>query len=212
MGVAGALVAGVTVLQAQGRSTTARWQAANHQQDDWLDRVPGGHRFVFDTTGAEGFGSALLYANNFFVASQSGYGLRDNDAAVVIVARHFSTPYAYNDAMWAKDGARMTALTGLNDPATKQPPRVNLFNTTNQALSSFGTTIDSLIKRGVQFAVCQMATQFIAGQLAQAGGGTADAIYNEISANLVGNSHVVAAGIVAVNRAQERGYTLSTVV
>ena len=36
--------------------------------------------------------------------------------------------------------------------------------------------------------------------------------YNELAANLVPNSHMVAAGIVAVNRAQERGFTLVTAI
>jgi hypothetical protein len=55
-----------------------------------------------------------------------------------------------------------------------------------------------------------MATRFISGQLAQATGANADTVYNELTANLVGNSHLVAAGILAVNRAQERGYTLAS--
>ena len=210
MGVLGAVAAGTRVLEAQAPAGGNSWTPTKHAQDDWLDRLPGGHRFVFDTTTATGIGSAVLYANNFFVANQSGYGLGDADAAVVIVARHNSTPYAFNDAIWAKYGAPITALTGFNDPATKQPPRVNLFNTTAATLPSFGVTIDSLIKRGVHFAVCQMATRFIAGQLAQSTGANADAVYNELAANLVGNSHLVAAGILAVNRAQERGYTLAT--
>ena len=119
---------------------------------------------------------------------------------------------AYNDAIWAKYGVQMTARTGFNDPKTKQPPTVNLFNAADADLSNFGTTVDTLIKRGVHFAVCQMATQLFAGQLARATGGNADAVYNEIVANLVGNAHMVAAGIVAVNRAQERGYALATAV
>lgn len=212
LGVAGAVVAGAPLLQAQAPAGGRSWAPTRHAQDDWLDWLPGGHRFVFDTTSANGIGSALLYANNFFVANQSAYGLGDADAAVVIVARHNSTPFAYNDAMWAKYGGPLTALTGFNDPATQQPSRVNLFNTTAATLPSFGTTIDSLIKRGVHVAVCQMATRFIAGQLAQATGAGADAVYNELAANLVGNSHLVAAGILAVNRAQERGYALATVV
>jgi intracellular sulfur oxidation DsrE/DsrF family protein len=210
MGVLGAVAAGAPGLEAQAPAAGSNWAPTKHAQDDWLDRLPGGHRFVFDTISANGIGSAVLYANNFFVANQSGYGLGDADAAVVIVARHNSTPYAYNDAMWAKYGAPMTALTGLNDPATKQPPRVNLFNTTAATLPSLGVTIDTLIKRGVHFAVCQMATRFISGQLAQATGANADTVYNELTANLVGNSHLVAAGILAVNRAQERGYTLAS--
>jgi intracellular sulfur oxidation DsrE/DsrF family protein len=201
---------GAPALEAQGEAA-GTFRPTRHSQDDWLERLPGGHRFVLDTTLAAGFGGALLYANNFFTANQSAYGLKDTDAAVVIVARHFSTPYAYTDAIWAKYGLQFTAITGLNDPTTKQAPRVNLFNTDAQALPSLGTTIDTVVKRGVHFAVCQMATQFLAGQLAQAIGGTADAIYKELTTNLVPNSHLVAAGIVAVNRAQERGYTLATV-
>ena len=71
-------------------------------------------------------------------------------------------------------------------------------------------SLDTVLKRGVQFGVCQMATRFIAGQLAQ-GGGNADAIYNELAANLIASSRLVPAGIVAVNRAQERGYTFAYV-
>ena len=35
-------------------------------------------------------------------------------------------------------------------------------------------------------------------------------IYKELAANLLPNGHIVAAGVVAVNRAQERGYTMLT--
>jgi intracellular sulfur oxidation DsrE/DsrF family protein len=42
-------------------------------------------------------------------------------------------------------------------------------------------------------------------------GATADTIYNEMVANLVPNARIVPAGIVAVNRAQERGYSLASV-
>jgi intracellular sulfur oxidation DsrE/DsrF family protein len=44
----------------------------------------------------------------------------------------------------------------------------------------------------------------------QNGGGSTDTIYNELVANLISNSRMVPAGIVTVNRAQERGYSLIT--
>ena len=206
------LAAGTPEAAAQGASSgSGRFQPARHTQDDWMDSLPGKHRFVFDTTTAPSFGAGLLYANNFFVANESGYGLKDPDAAVIVVARHFATPFAYKDAMWAKYGAGLTGVTSLNDPKTKQPPTINVYNAAgNDGLASLGTTVDTLVKRGVQFAVCQMATRFFAGMLAGTGG-NADAIYNELVANLIPNAHMVAAGIVAVNRAQERGYTLATV-
>lgn len=215
MSVAGvSLVAGAPEAAAQGAASGAggRFQAARHTQDDWMDSLPGKHRFVFDTTTAAGFGAALLYANNFFTANESGYGLKDPDAAVIIIARHFSTPFAYKDAAWTKYGAGLTGVTGLNDPKTKQPPTINVYNAAgNDGLPSMGNTVDALVKRGVHFAVCQMATRFFAGMLAGTGG-NADAVYNELVANIVPNAHMVSAGIVALNRAQERGYTLATTI
>ena len=51
-----------------------------------------------------------------------------------------------------------------------------------------------------------MATRRFAGIAARNGGGTADAIVEELGKNLVSNAHLTPAGIVAVGRAQERGY------
>ena len=48
--------------------------------------------------------------------------------------------------------------------------------------------------------------------IAQAVGGTSDEIYKEITSNLLPNAHMVPAGIVAVSRAQEYGYTFVSAV
>ena len=209
--VAGAaLGSGAPLANAQSSSS---FRPASHAQDDWMDTLPGKHRLVFDTTTPLAFGAGLAYANNFLTASKDGYALSDPDNAIIIIARHFSTTFAYNDAMWAKYGKVMLAPATLDDPKTKQRPAFNLFGASGyNDLPSLGTTIGDVQKRGVHFAVCQMATRFNAGMMARATGGTADAVYNELVANLVPNSHMAAAGIVAVNRAQEHGYTLSTPV
>jgi len=215
--------AGVTVLGsglaggtgvANAQSGSPSFRPARHAQDDWMDKLPGKHRLVFDTTTPAGFGAAVAYANNFLTASKDGYGLTDQDHGIIIIARHFATPFAYNDAMWAKYSKAMPPFVVIDDPKTKQRPNSNLYNvgTYGLDLPNLGTSIPDVVKRGVQFAVCQMATRFFSGPLAQATGGNADAVYNELVANLIPNSHLAAAGIVAVNRAQERGYTLSTAV
>ena len=185
------------------------WQPARHELDDWMDKLPGKHRFVFDTVLPEGFGLALPFANNFYRANQSGYGLADPDLAVIIVARHNSTPFAFNDAMWAKYGVAISQKAGFTDPRTKSAPKSNLYNASGygDSLENRGNTLDSLLKRGVQLAVCQLATRAYAGDIARAVSGNTDTIYNELTANLVSNAHMVPAGIVAVNRAQERGYS-----
>jgi len=205
-----ALATGVSLANAQ--STSGGFTPARHAQDDWMDQLPGRHRLVFDTTTPAGIGAAIGYGNNFLIASKD-YGLTDQDNAVIIIARHFSTPFAYNDAMWAKYGKAMPPPATLDDPRTKQRATVNMFGVASYTDGpNLGTTLDTVTKKGVHFAVCQMATRFFAGMLAQAVGGTADSVYNEIVANLVPNAHMVAAGILAVNRAQERGYAMATAV
>ncbi len=189
-----ALAGGPAAAQSAGQ---AEWHPRRHAEDDWLDRIPGVHRFVFDTTSPEGFAEALTFATNYFTANRNGYGLQDADLAVVIVARHSSTAFAYADGMWAKHGTLLTQRTGFLDPTTKQPPTVNVHR----------ARLEGLIKRGVHLAVCQMATRNHAGIIAKAGGTDTDTVYKELVANLVGNAHMVPAGIVAVNRAQERGYS-----
>ena len=208
---------GSSAVAAQTPAPSTKWEPGHHAQDDWLDQLPGRHRLVFDTTQFDGFGGALLYANNFFLANQNGYGLGNPDLAVVLVVRHNSTVFAFNDAIWAKYGAPLSERGSLKDPVSKQAPTVNIYNAPalTAQLPSGGTTLDSLLKRGVHLAVCQMATRRLAGAIAQAksgsAAGSADAIYNELTSNLVANSHMVPAGIVAVNRAQERGYSFANV-
>lgn len=208
-----ALGTGDAVAGAQSGAENGRWQAARHAQDDWLDQIPGKHRFVFDTTTPEGFGDALTFLNNYITTNQSGYGVREGELALVLVARHLSTLFAYNDAVWAKYGATITQRTNFNDPKTKRPPTLNLFNSPDYGtlLTNRGNTLDSLLKRGIHLAVCQVSTRGNSAAIATATGSTPEAIYNELVANLISrNAHIVPAGIVAVNRAQERGYSLVT--
>jgi intracellular sulfur oxidation DsrE/DsrF family protein len=209
---AGSAGLGGGIAQAQAQSGgESRGPAVRHQADDWLDRIPGKHRLVLDTTTPAGFGDALAFLNNFYNVNQNAYSLADGDLAVVLVARHLSTLFAFSDAIWAKYATPMTARTNFMDPKTKQPPTLNLYNSTayGPALNNRGNTLDSLLKRGIHMAVCQVSTRGNATTMAAAAGGTADAVYNEMVANLVTrNAHMVPAGVVAVSRAQERGYTL----
>jgi hypothetical protein len=172
-------------------SGAAAWQPARHAKDDWLSQLPGSHRFVLDTTSPAGFESALQFANNYFTANKADYGLNDNDLAVVLIARHNSTPFAYNGAIWSKYRAEIVKAGTVAD------------------LPDLADRLNGLIKRGVHLAVCQMATRRIAGVIAKSTNGNQDKVFEELAANLVANAHLVAAGIVAVNRAQERGYSLA---
>ena len=102
-GVVGATVAGVPA-SAPAQAAEAGWKPARHAQDDWYDKIPGVHRFLLDTSSPDSIGWALQFANNYYTANQDVYGLKESDLAVIIVARHKSTSFAYTDAIWAKYG------------------------------------------------------------------------------------------------------------
>ena len=154
-----------------------RWQPARHVQDDWLEKIPGQHRLVFDTTEPNGLSSALLYASNFYQANQADYSLQNSDLAVVIITRHLSTPFGYNEAIWAKYGEQLSNFVDRN----KEPSKTNTY--TRQ--------LNGVINRGTRVAVCRMASIAIAGSIARALGSTQDEILKEIAANLLPNTQLV---------------------
>jgi hypothetical protein len=210
LGATFALMFGARVANAQSRVT--RFQPARHQQDAWLDAIPGKHRTFIDASTVDGGGSALLYAYNLYAANKSDYSLRERDVAVVVCFRHSATAFGFNDAIWGKYPKAMNATPQLTDPKTKQPPSANLYYSVDYglALPNLGSTIQDLVKQGTHFAICAMATRGLAGSIASETSGDPDAIYKELIANTVPNSHMVTAGVLAVNRAQEYGYTLLT--
>lgn len=207
---------GVAPLMMTTTATAApeSFQPARHADDDWFDQPGAKHRFFFDTSSPEGFAQALGWARNFLEASVSGYGLTDADNAVIICARHRSTAFAFSDAMWAKYGAALSERSNnFVDPKTKQVPTTNYYLVNGSGEGPRNAGLEQLLKRGVRLAVCGMATRRTATTISQKAGANAnvDEIYKELAAHLVPSAHIVPAGIVAVNRAQERGYTLATV-
>lgn len=172
-----------------------RWQPARDVKDDWFDQIPGKHRLFFDTLTDGGLREARGFTNNYFDGSKSGYGLEQGELAVIICLRHSATPFAFADPFWAKYGPMIAESLKLSDLTLKtNPHRVPL---------------EALITRGVHYAVCDMASHRYAGLIARKVNGEADAVYKDMTANLIGNAHFVAAGIIAVNRAQERGYSIA---
>ena len=194
-------------------SSATPWEPARHAEDDWFEQVSAKHRIFFDTTAPHGFGEAIFVANNTFTANRTGYGLTDADIAVIICARHESTPFAYTDAMWAKYGSALAERAGFKDPKTNEPPAVNVFQAASYGalLANRGVLLDAVIKRGARLAVCALATRASASLIARQSGGNVDDVFKELTDHLVPNAHMVPAGIVAVNRAQERRYSLAYV-
>jgi intracellular sulfur oxidation DsrE/DsrF family protein len=177
------------------------FEPVRHSQDDWLDQLPGKHRVVFDTWTAARFPESMQFANNIFRGNRDGYQLAEKDVAIVIVARHRTAPFAFNDAMWAKYGKPFSDRMEFLDPKTNKPPTVNVH----------AAQLGALLKQGVHLAVCNLTTRSISQRLAELTGVAADDVYKELTTNTLGNAHFVAAGVVGATRAQERGYALISI-
>jgi hypothetical protein len=63
----------------------------------------------------------------------------------------------------------------------------------------------------MRLAVCELTLRAYVDIIAKHTSEPQDAIRKELTANTIGNAHFVPAGIVAVTRAQERGYALVSI-
>ena len=210
-----AVIASVLIFQPTAQAQTAAhkpgaaFQPARHAVDAWFDELPGSHRVFVDTASADGGAEGIGYANNLYVATESAYAGQRATPAIVVCFRHFSTPFGFNDAIWAKYGDIIHALLQYPDPMTGGAPKVNLMNSNaHKMLSNRGVTIDALAAKGTQFAICNMATQFFAFTVGQQTGRNVNEVHDELVANAIKNSHFVSAGVMALTRAQEYGYSV----
>ena len=212
---AGALAAGGTVMlsatqaQAQGGGSGG-WTPATEPADEWLDKPGTRHRMVFDTTSADAATKGLRFAGNFYTANQSGYGLGPEALGVVVVLRAEATPFGYGDAVWKKYGSHFAQMMSLQGEQAEAAKTGNPLMAATPAPGP-AMTLSGLQQKGATFAVCGMATHGIAMMIAKSTGGEPAAVEADFKANLIPGAILAPAGIVAVNRAQERGYALAYV-
>lgn len=195
---AGALLASALPAAATQRSPAG---PSRHAQDDWLDQAPERHRVIFDTWMADKFGEAVGFAGNWMRINKEQYGLADGDLAMVIVARHGSAPFAFNEAIWTKYGKIFAANMSANDKVAHPNPSTNVH----------ATRLAALAKQGTRLAVCSLTTRAYTQIIAKETGAQPEAVLKELTANTAGPATFVPAGIVAVTRAQERGYALVSI-
>lgn len=183
---------------AQTQPHPTGFQPARHDKDAWLNELPGSHRVFIDSSTMAGGPAGLWYANNMISAHEDEYEGNAADFAMVVCFRHMSTPYGFNDAVWAKYGAIFSRNA---DPApTRNPLSI-------ASASSGQNSISSSVARGVHFAICGRATRRFAMAIASATGGDADTVFTELTAGGVPNSHFVPAGVLTATRAQEYHYS-----
>jgi hypothetical protein len=101
-------------------------------------------------------------------------------------------------------GGRAGNAGAVPDSVTRTPSTDSTaFATRNPQLAM----ITQLASRGARFPLCGLATTRYASEFGRKTGQQPSDVRAELLANLVPGAHVVPAGVVAVNRTQERGFT-----
>jgi hypothetical protein len=200
-----------SVAAGAGALLVGRWSNANAEivslaeppSDEWIAKIKGKYRQVFDNTSAnEGFGGA--FPLNFINSTKDALKVTDKDISVVAVFRHFAFPLMLNDATWAK--YHIGEMINVKDPKTNAPATKNIFRD-NIPLYP-GETYETLItKHGVILVACNLALTVISGMAAPKAGVTADQAKKDFTAGLLPGVALAASGVYAVNRAQTAGCT-----
>ena len=171
----------------------------------WLGRLTGKHRQFFDAMTVNG-GFALAFAMNFLNSNNDTYKLPDSNLSAVVGMRHFSIPMAFTDDIWAR--YKLGEFFQIMDPATKTPSTRNfLYHPHDGDVPFPGMAIDKLVARGVQITCCNVALSVISGMTSKNAGVTPDVAKKEWVAGLIPGVVLVPSGVLAVNRAQEKGCT-----
>ena len=199
-----------------GTLLVARWSNANAEvaaltslaeppvSDDWIAKIKGKYRQVFDNTSAnEGFGGA--FPLNFIASTKEAIPkVTDKDITPVAVFRHFAMPLMVNDTIWAK--YKVGEVMNVKDPKTNAPATRNIFRD-NIPLYPEVTYEKLATEHGVVLVACNMALTVISGMTAAKAGVTAEQAKKEWTAGLLPGVSLAASGVYAVHRAQGAGCT-----
>jgi intracellular sulfur oxidation DsrE/DsrF family protein len=193
----GSALAGVVAIPST--STAQSSGSPTHPADAWLDDFKGQHKNIYDCTSVENGPMGWTFARNFLTGNTGPiYQLKDADINAIVSVRHSASVFGFNDAMWAKYKLGESQKVNEAGIAAVKNPQTNVAN--------------DLAKRGVIVTVCGLATGRIARTVAAEAGLNAADVETELRANLVTpTARVVAAGVVVVNRAQEKGFTYTYV-
>jgi len=171
--------------------------------DEWIARIKGKYRQVFDCTSPNGgFGAA--FGVNFMDSTREALKVTEKDITPVVVFRHMSMPLTLNDAMWAK--YKIGEFLDVKDPKTNAHATRNIFHD-NVPLHP-GLTYENMIRdHGVVIVACNMALTALSGMLAAKLGVSADQAKRDWTAAVLPGVALAASGVYAVNRAQGAGCT-----
>lgn len=182
--------------QKSGPSTDAEFEK-------WLGRIKGKHKQVFDAPSTNG-GLPLAWARVFLMSNKQ-IGVPEKDATSILVLRHDAIPFAMKSELWEKYSFGETF--NVTNMMTKARVTTNVFWQPKEELPLPGMSLDKLLESGVLVGVCDLALTFNSMHVAEKMKMDAADIKKDWVAGIFPGIQIVPSGVLAINRAQERGCT-----
>lgn len=180
---------------AEAAGVNARGKDSEH--DAWMKAVKGEHRQLFH--GIEINERAMLMAANYLDAYRDAYGAKSGEAGAAIGVHGPALAIGFNDSAWEKYGFGKSM--NVVDSATGEPSARNIY------ARGGPLSVETLQGRGVVFIMCNTGLRLMSQSLAKARNEEAGAVYADLSASRIPGTILVPAMVVAINRAQEAGFS-----
>jgi intracellular sulfur oxidation DsrE/DsrF family protein len=175
--------------------------------DAWFEKVKGKHKVVYDSPHPNG---VFPFAwPRVFLLTNAATGTPEKDCCCVVVLRHDSIPYAFEDRLWEK--YNFGQAFKINDPATGKPavrnplwkPAPGTFKVPGFGVIQIG--INELQDSGVMFCVCEAAITVNSAGMAEGMKKDAAEVRKDWMAGVLPGIQPVPSGVWALGRAQEKG-------
>ena len=172
--------------------------------ESWLNKIKGKHKQVFD---APRLNEGMPFAwPRVFYMSNTQVGVPESDLTAVIVLRHDAIPLALDSELWKQ--YKLGKFFHIEDEKTKAPAVRNMFYKPPAGeLPLPDMSIDELSKSGVLIGACDMALTVYSRVISQGTDMDPEKVKKEWVAGVLPGIQIVPSGVLAVNRAQERGCT-----
>lgn len=172
--------------------------------DAWLNRIKGKHKQVFDAPSING-GLPLAWPRVFQMTNEE-VGVSTKDLTAVLILRHDAIPIGMHNDLWQK--YKFGEAFKATHMMTKQPVTSNIFWKPKPGdLPLPGMALDELMESGVLVGICDMALTVIGGHFAAEMKLDPAAVKKEWVDGVFPGIQIVPSGVIAINRAQERGCT-----
>ena len=180
--------------------------AVTGDPEDIFKKITGKRRVVFDSTQPH---EIMPFAwPRVFLMTNAATGTQEKDCSVLVVLRHASIGYAFEDWVWEK--YKFGEVFKAEDPATKEPAKRNPFWKPKPGafvIPGFGEVpigIDQLQASGVQFCVCNAAMTVYSTVIGQGMNMKGEDIKKDWEKGLLPGITPVPSGVWALGRAQEK--------